>query len=384
MRPAPTNHGWPTVRVAGCATDRGREYGRQASRLVQRSLACYEEIFGHYAALTWHEARAAALRFIDPIARFDPTWVAEVEGIAAGAGVDFEDILALNVRTELMFGIGHPPGECTALAALPAVAGGRTIVAQNWDWKPCAADSLLLLVMAPLDGPGFVSLVEAGLLAKCGVNSHGVAVVTNALVSHRDRGSAGVPYHVLLRGVLASSTASEAVRLVAGADRASSANYLIAHREQGAINLECEPGACDSAYRLGPESGLLIHANHFMSAEYRGIDRHLGRWQHSESDFRQRRATQLLRSTAGLKAVDGDVIRRVLTDHANFPDSICCHRREHEPAVAAYESIAALIIDLTAQQILVTAGPPCTAPDTVLDVAQLLDHVDTPTSSGES
>lgn len=33
-----------------------------------------------------------------------PDYVAEMEGIAAGAGVEFLDILAMNVRTEIAFG----------------------------------------------------------------------------------------------------------------------------------------------------------------------------------------------------------------------------------------------------------------------------------------
>jgi len=33
-----------------------------------------------------------------------PAYVAEMRGIAEGAGVDFLDILAMNVRTEIAFG----------------------------------------------------------------------------------------------------------------------------------------------------------------------------------------------------------------------------------------------------------------------------------------
>jgi isopenicillin-N N-acyltransferase-like protein len=57
-----------------------------------------------------------------------PHYESEMRGIAHGAGVDYEDILALNVRTELVFGTFMDG--CTALS-------WRThelnVVCQNWD-----------------------------------------------------------------------------------------------------------------------------------------------------------------------------------------------------------------------------------------------------------
>lgn len=361
---------WPIVRAAGTARTRGKDYGAQASRLVQRSLESYEAIFAHYAGLTWRDARAAALRFVDPIEDFDGTSLQEMEGIAAGAGVDFEDVLALNVRTELMFGYGSAGRECTALAALPEVTGGRTIVAQNWDWKPFVADSLVIVAMRPSDGPGFVSMMEAGLLAKTGVNAHGVAVVTNALVSDRDRGAAGIPYHVLLRGILTTSSVTQAADLISSADRASSGNYLVAKHGEGAVNIECEPGSSAHAYPIEPHDGVLVHANHFISPALDGADLELA--EACDTVFRHERAAQHLRAVARSGQLDVRAIQETLADHENFPGSICCHAPDGEPAVGTYESITSIIMDLTSQQMLVTAGQPCTTPYVAVDEAELL------------
>jgi isopenicillin-N N-acyltransferase-like protein len=49
------------------------------------------------------------------------------------------------------------------------------------------------------EGPDFVTVVEAGLLAKTGMNAAGLGLVTNALVTDADVGEPGLPYHVLLR-----------------------------------------------------------------------------------------------------------------------------------------------------------------------------------------
>ena len=59
---------------------------------------------------------------------FDERYVDEMRGIAKGAGVGFEDILAINVRTEVMFSakaraardLRRSPRECTTVAVLPS------------------------------------------------------------------------------------------------------------------------------------------------------------------------------------------------------------------------------------------------------------------------
>src|SRR6266446_10660130 len=69
-------------------------------------------------------------------------------------------------------------------------------------WLLHAAQTLVVLEARPDDGPDFVTVVEAGLLAKAGLNAAGLGLVTNALVTDADVGEPGLPYHVLLRAIL--------------------------------------------------------------------------------------------------------------------------------------------------------------------------------------
>jgi isopenicillin-N N-acyltransferase-like protein len=150
--------GWPVVLSFGKPGDRGRAYGSRAADRVRRSVELYTQVFEHTAGLSWDEARERARAFADPIDRYDPSALSELEGIADGAGLQLDDLLALNVRTEIMFGLGLRARECTAVVALPdATTDGHTIVAQNWDWKPQTQETCVLLASAPDDGPAFVS-----------------------------------------------------------------------------------------------------------------------------------------------------------------------------------------------------------------------------------
>src|SRR3972149_11449413 len=109
----------PHVRVAGGPRERGRAYGEQARERIGISISAYEEVFLAYAGWDWAHVRREAERYRAPIAAFDPRYIEEMLGIAEGAGVDLEDVLSINVRTEVMFA-----AEARAAAAGRAGGGG--------------------------------------------------------------------------------------------------------------------------------------------------------------------------------------------------------------------------------------------------------------------
>jgi isopenicillin-N N-acyltransferase-like protein len=327
---------------------------------VHRSIQLYEAVFWHYAGLPWHEVRERAGAFADWLDDTDVQLLPELEGIAEGAGVDAEDVLALNVRTEGMYGLDTRAAraaakECTAIgAAPPDTLDDGVLVAQTWDWKPATRQTCVLLAMRPAGRPAFVTLVEAGLLAKAGMNDAGIALAANALTSSRDRGQPGVPFHAILRRVLTSSTLDEAVSEVTGRSRASSANYLIGHRRGVITNLEAAPGGADMVWRV--DGGTVCHANHFVRPDRPFKD--LALLDGAESRRRQSAAEGSL----GDGPVDATAIERALRGHA-APDrgegSVCSHGDPSEPPEADYVTVAAIVMDLARRELRVTQGNPC-------------------------
>src|SRR5205085_4493696 len=244
---------YPHVRVSGDAFERGRAYGAQARDRVHTSVEGYQAAFFHYAGWEWGRVRQEAARFEEPIAELYPSAAEEMYGIASGAGLDFEDVLALNVRTEGMFSAKArqaarergrtAPAECSAFAILPeASAEHHTLVGQNWDWLLHCFDTVVVLEVEQPDAPDFVTVVEAGLLAKAGMNSSGIGLTTNALVTERDLGKPGIPFHVLVRALYDAETLTDALQTLQAGVRSSSANYLIAHRDGTAMSVEAAPG----------------------------------------------------------------------------------------------------------------------------------------------
>lgn len=368
---------FPHVRVEGGHRERGRQYGEQARDRVRRSIEAYDEVFSHYAGWRWDDVRNEAHRYVEPVERFDPRYLEEIRGIAEGAGVAFEDILGINVRTEVMFAAkaraaeaeGRRVDGCSAFAVLPEASDtGHTLIGQNWDWLLHSFDTVVVLEAKQDDGPDLVTIVEAGLLAKTGMNSSGIGLTTNALVTDRDEGAPGIPYHLVLRAMLDAENTSDAYAVAQRGFRSSSANYLVASEDGVAVDVEAEPGDFSRLLLNFPSGGVLLHTNHFVSPAFDGKDVSL--WVMPDSPFRLERLRSAV-DAAGRKLRIED-FQTFLSDHANYPSGVCCHpdARMHELDQGA--TVASVLMDLDARRMWIADGHPCTNPYRELDYSAFL------------
>jgi isopenicillin-N N-acyltransferase-like protein len=352
---------FPVITVKGGAYERGRQYGVQTRDRVHRSITAYAALFEYFARWDWPRATAEAERFLPAIKDFGAQYVDELAGIADGADVALTDILAVNVRTEIMFSARvrtamaqAAPAECSAFASV--ASDGHVIAGQNWDWAPFAGDTVVVLQSVPHDGPSFVTVVEAGLLAKFGVNSDGLAVMTNALACTEDKGDAAVPYHVMLRALLDCGTTHQALRCLEQAARASSANYLLADRTGSMVDVEARPGGPSRLHQLhGDGRRLLLHTNHFVSPEFDAVD--YTDLVATTSKFRLSRLAETVEQ-AGDQS-DLAMFAAALSDHTNQPDSVCRHPDPALPAPEQSMTVASALVDVTAGRIKLSEGPPC-------------------------
>src|SRR5919198_2127246 len=304
-----------------------------------------------------------------------------MRGVAEGAGVTFEDVVGVNVRTEVMFAAkaraaagtdprARPDG-CSAFAVVPPrSANGHTLIGQNWDWLLHSFDTVVVLEAEQEEGPDFVTVVEAGLLAKTGMNSSGIGLVTNALVTDRDTGEPAVPYHVVLRAILDAETLPDAYAAMQRSPRSSSANYLIATVDGMAVDVEATPGDFSRLLLSFPTDGVLLHANHFVSPRFDDTDVSL--WVMPDSPFRFARLTDFVGSHAGPLSLDD--FRSFLADHANHPSGVCCHPDERLERLDRGSTVASVLMDLDERRMWVADGHPCTSPYRELDYRSFLSR----------
>jgi isopenicillin-N N-acyltransferase like protein len=367
---------FPHVRVDGGPRERGRQYGEQARERVRRSVQAYEEVFEHYAGWDWPTVTSQALKYVDPIERFGPWYLDEMRGLADGAGVGFTDVLAINVRTEVMFAAksraaevqARRPDGCSAFAVLPErSSNGHTLIGQNWDWLLHSFDTCVVLEARQESGPDFVTVVEAGLLAKTGMNSSGIGLTTNALVTDEDRGVPGVPYHLVLRGILDCENISDAYAVMQRDFRSSSANYLVGHVDGIAVDVEAAPGDFARLYLNFPERGVVVHTNHFRSERFTLKDVSL--WVMPDSPFRLERVASWIEDEVELSI---DTFRACLSDHANYPSGVCCHPDARMDPFDRGATVTSVLMDLDAKRMWVSDGQPCTHPYRELDYGEFL------------
>lgn len=339
---------------------RGRELGAQIGDHIRTSIAIYDAVFRHQTGMDWDSVVEYAQRFRDVVERFDAAVLAEIDGMADGAGLPREELLAINVRSEVMFGLKNTPAqdhECTSFFAGPsATADGRTLMGQNWDWKPeCTQSTILVEQDQGPDLPKIFSVVEAGLVAKTGMNSAGLGLATNTLIAPLDQGEPHVPYHLMLRRILNSWTVEEAAATVVGNYRAASANYLIGNKAGQGVDLETHAGGVEGVRLIQPDEGVIGHSNNFTC----GVDfADLGTDAFPDSPYRVAEISRRMAEKSGSLGVAE--VKDVLSSHdAMYPGSICRHPDEAQAPLDRLATDASVIYDLSQATAQITVGRPC-------------------------
>jgi isopenicillin-N N-acyltransferase-like protein len=349
---------FPVIEASGAARERGRIHGATARARVERSIATYANLFA-YCGIDWRQAQERGAAYRDAIAGLDAELLEEIVGIAEGSGRSLNEILALNARTEILppselaersprwqavcnanRAIGIPDwGECTAIAVPPPTsATGGTLLAQNWDWYGAQRDALVVLRIRETDGSSCMTLTEAGMLAKIGLNDRGLGVCLNILRSTTDGSRPGVPVHPLLRALLKCGDLEHAVELAGRLSFGASSNVLCADAGGAAANLEFSPFGLQ-AMRGG--GAVLCHTNHFLSSGGGPSEGALALSPSSEP--RLARARTLV---AAQRSIGVAELKRMLRDESEGYLSIC---RRPDPTLEAevrLESVASVIMEL--------------------------------------
>ena len=164
-----------------------------------------------------------------------------------------------------------------------------------------------------------MTVVEAGLLAKTGMNSSGLGLVTNALVTAADTGDARHPLPPRAAGDPGLRDRVRRPAALQPAERSSAANYLIAHRDGSVVDVEAAPGDFTSCSCCSRRTGWCCTA----TTSCRPVRRQdVSVWAMPDSPLRLQRVRAGL-GTGGPATLD--TFRALLADHANYPSGVCCH-----------------------------------------------------------
>ena len=183
-----------------------------------------------------------------------------------------------------------------------------------------------------------------------GLNAHGIGVCLNALsVGH---GTIGVPLHIMYRKILGQDTISNALDQIAKPQRAGSGCFVLGSASGFLMSVEFTPENFDV---LMPISEPLCHTNHYLSPILRGADtfkRDL-----TDTFVRLNRLQRLCRAFNSRYTVEK--VFEYLSDHANFPDSVCSHEDLADPEGKRLCTVYAMAMDLNEKSLWITSDNPC-------------------------
>ncbi len=350
----PVMRAFPLIDIAGEPRERGLQYGQGARDQIRIGIGNYQQAFLKIG-ISWDEALAFAATFITRLSAEEPRLLEEIRGIAQGAGVRFEEILALNARTEILYHARsrNVMGDgCTGAVVLPeASASHRLLHAQNWDWRDECAESTVILRVSPDSGPKMLIQAEAGVLARCGLNSQGIGLTGNFLKCERENVPGGLPIPFIRRRILMAGTFRDAIAAIYRSPRSFSSNIMLSCDAGEAFDFEATPG---EVFWTEPQDGLLVHANHFVSTAARCKVRDVGIEVAPDSLYRHRRVASSLYAKRG--HITFAELREALADRVGDPHGVCSGP-DAGPGGDNSSTVSTILMDLAERRMSVAVRP---------------------------
>ncbi len=281
------------IKVAGSPYDMGRQIG-EAVRDTVMSISVRNAEF-----MALEEKWAGSLYVSDlklAARNAFPTYMREMEGMADGIGLPFEQIFIWNCRGDLRLPEDAPKSVqngaadgCTTLM-IPGnmSADAPHVIAHNEDGSDDLYGHCFWLVATPDSGQAFESYLYPGMIPghTLGINAAGLVQTINNIRVHDLK--PGIPRHLITRAVLGCSSLDAALAILRRTDRASGFHHNLGMAgDDRLFSVEAPATGCEAREIKMP----VAHANHLVFDAFTEIDQSIT----VSSDARQQRASKLLK-----------------------------------------------------------------------------------------
>lgn len=340
------------IKVSGTSRERGYKYGAASKKVIRKAINAHLEFYRQCFDLHKAHVLQMARKYMPHIEKYSPEIADEIVGISEGSESSTDEILLLAAYYEIYYrytvGIG-----CTAIAVAGSMTiNSETFVAQNNDeaLEPWGEGFGKLVHIKPDSGPEIVTYTYPGFPGQMGLNSNGIALCANTLVTNERR--MGVPFQVITREVLGQRTIGDAISAAIRGNRASSGNLVIADHNGEIYDLELTPSSFDYFY----SNKLMVHSNHFLSTKLRmKRDLIIGKW--TDTIVRYNRMNRILQESAGM--IDENRLMKIFGDHVNYPESVCRHVDTRQPLEDRMKTVDCMIYSPTRKVMWLANGNPC-------------------------
>lgn len=327
----------PVIHVKGSHYEAGYQIGTQLKSNILQEVAQMKK------REDWKKVRAEAELFLAYSKKYLPEYVAEAKGTADAAGLEIEDLFPGLCEEIGDVNYRFTRGCSDLIASNDITADGSVLAAHNNDTSPLYQDSVTIIHYQVEGEPEIVAVGYGGLGISVGYNSAGISLTGNQVDSNDMR--VGVPRLLLVRKILAAQTLGEAIDAALLKERASNYNQVITDASGEIYSIE---GSATDYAPLYSTDGYLVHTNHYVAPWMRKFESDPNGI--TSSIVRYNRGVRLLKKNLG--GITIDKLKEFLSDHVNYPGSICRHGKE-------VKTTFSVIINLTTQTMLLARGNPC-------------------------
>ena len=320
------------LEVAGDSFDIGQGLGKAAAYAIREIVPQ----LGRYQALQRDWAGSDRLDALLGAARDAyPEYVREIEGIAAGADVDFAGLFLWNCRGDIPGGGDqqHPEDAGCTTVMLARQGDAPALIAHNEDDQAELDGHCMVVRVRPRAGLGFTSFYSPGLLPghTFGVNDAGLVQTINHVRPHDQ--TLGIPRHIVTRAVLGCDDLDAALAILGRQDRASGFHHNLGQAgDDRLLSVEAPASLC-AVHRV---TSAAAHSNHLVYAECAQIAQDT-----TDSSRRRQQRAQALIAEGALVHRDG---LAVLGDVGDAEMPIC---RKHLGGIDTGYTLASAVFSLS-------------------------------------
>ncbi len=338
------------IECSGTDYEIGRQYGEAAKENIINSVDALMGRVNNFHKASKEEVLTNTRKYLPEVERFDPNLIETLRGQAEGAEVTFDEVLALRCWFELRWYYPKLTTMCTSFAVTgKATSDGKMIVGQNFDVSPGA--TLDMVKVEREDGSSELSLVYWGG-GELTMNSAGVGIVLNVVPTPMEEQRLVVPCCCLMPKAMRQKRLGNTLTLLCTHGR-SMLNYTLGSREGEIFCVETKP---DDFNVLQPVNDTLVHANHFLTERFKeGNARSPGII--GSSYVRQQRLERLIGMHHG--DITAQKMMEMMSDHNNYPHSVCVHPNEDYPPEARSTTVSSVIMVPEDNVMYATYGSPC-------------------------
>lgn len=314
--------------LEGKPFDRGLQHGRALKDDVQKLVKLWkQDLEKTYKtdADVFIKNFLDKTNYQDAIKKWTPELWDELKGIAQGAQVDFDTIVAFQLVDEMwVLGRTLQQEHCTTIGT-NKTEKNPAVVAQNLDIPPFYYGfQTLLRIKQPEKDMETLIFTFPGFIAANGINNHSVAVVVNA-VQQLENSSDGLPVAFVIRGILQRKSFDDAVDFIKSIRHGAPQNYMIGGPERIG-SFEC---STTHVYPFVPFEGadFIYHTNHPLQNFHYSVEfvNFLKSKKISPTEYKHRcvrfESLQKLLDT-NAKVIDIDLLKDIFSTRTNMINNL--------------------------------------------------------------